>query len=62
MPRFIDMFPEWEPIDRGDPYLAEIVKADDAITDNEQNAALVDWIERTRLSYELATLYRWWAL
>ena len=62
MADWIDVYPEWEPVDRGDPYLTEIVKADDAITDNEDNAAIVAWIERVRLSYELTALFRWWSL
>jgi len=68
-----DQFPEAECIKHGDPYLADIVKADDIIDDHRYNAdllglktddaeAVAEWVERQRLSYELAALYGWWAL
>jgi hypothetical protein len=62
-----EMFPEAECVDNGDPYLTEIVKADDIIDDHRFDddpaaQATADWVERERLSYELAALYAWWAL
>lgn len=68
-----NLFPEAEPIDNGDPFLAEIVKADDIIDDHLYNyeclaldqaaaARVVDWVEARRLSYELEWLYHWWGL
>jgi hypothetical protein len=68
-----DLYPELECIERGDPYLEEICKADDVIDDYTYNAELlgvvandaaltVRWAERTRLTYELSLLYKWWGL
>jgi hypothetical protein len=72
MPSYRDLFPEWDCIEQGDPYLTEIGKADDIIDDHRYNAAWLgldesqaaataEWVERQRLSYELAALYAWWA-
>jgi hypothetical protein len=63
--------PEYELKD--DPYIAEIVTADDLILDYECNyewlgksaeegQAVVAWVKRELLSYELETLFRWWCL
>ena len=60
-----DFIPEWDPLDAGDPFITEIVKADDIIDDNRyffDNEPIAAWAERERLSYELETLYRWWGL
>jgi hypothetical protein len=68
-----ELFPELECVQNGDPYLTDIVKADDIITDHRCNSdwlgiepaaaeQIAAWTERARLSYELAALYAWWAL
>jgi hypothetical protein len=68
-----DLFPEADPVANGDPYLTDIVKADDIIADHRYNAdllglapaeaaAVAAWVERQRLSYELAALFGWWSL
>jgi hypothetical protein len=65
--------PEWECVTNGDPYLIDIVRADDTIDDHRYHAEdlgidaatavrIVDFVERQRLSYELAALYAWWSL
>ena len=65
--------PEYDLWKAGDPYIVEIVKADDLILDHEcnyewlgetetQGQAVADRIAQLRLSYELETLYRWWSL
>jgi hypothetical protein len=75
MPNLDDVFldPEVYYVERGDPFLTEICKADDIIDDHLYNwewfgiteaealkTAL--WAERLQLSYELETLERWWRL
>lgn len=72
MPSWRDNFPEADCLDAGDPFLREVVKADDDITDlrynywlwdldEETGHRLADQVEREQLSYELGVLYRWWA-
>jgi hypothetical protein len=53
------LLPEWELRDV-DPFLAQIIQADEAIDYADETASrrVVEW----RLSFELETLYRWWAL
>ena len=70
--QLIDLDPEIECVENGDPFVAEIVKADDIIDDHMYNAEAlgvtdsqaartVAWVERERLSFELSTLFAWWA-
>lgn len=55
-------FPELVPLYNGDPFFEEISKFDDIASDFWEDPLTVAWVERHQLSYELETLYRWWAL
>ena len=60
-----DLFPELECVKNGDPFLTEIVKADDVIDDHHWNddpeaQRVVLWAERMRMDYELDLLERWY--
>jgi len=65
--------PEYELWKQGDPFIAELITADDLIDDHAFNYEWLGMSEaegqasaarlaQLRLSYELETLYRWWSL